>query len=98
VSDPRPLHPTHDLKCWPTYFEAIRNGRKTYEIRLNDRNYKVGDTLWLREWNPERHYTGRSLEREVLSVTPLADHPGLEGSQIVNGFVVMSLGRPNGGI
>lgn len=50
----------HDLKIWPEYFEEVISGRKPFEIRKNDRNYRKGDILLLREWVPETHkYTGR---------------------------------------
>jgi hypothetical protein len=52
----------HDIKCWPEHFEPVSRGVKTVELRLNDRNYQVGDVLHLREWEPmEYAYTGRSL-------------------------------------
>lgn len=41
----------HQLKCRADYYEAVRTGKKTFEIRKNDRNYKVGDTLTLRPWD-----------------------------------------------
>ncbi len=31
----------HDLKCHPDYFEALRDGTKTFECRYNDRDFKV---------------------------------------------------------
>jgi hypothetical protein len=38
-------------------------------VRFNDRNYKVGDTLLLREYVEEQgHYTGRTLDRLVTYV------------------------------
>jgi ASC-1-like (ASCH) protein len=40
----------HDLKILPQYFEEVYNGNKTFEIRKNDRDFKVGDILMLREW------------------------------------------------
>lgn len=42
----------HHLKTWPTYFQAIKRGDKTFELRLNDRDFREGDTLFLQEWNP----------------------------------------------
>ena len=43
---------THDLKTWPEYFEPILTGRKTFEIRHDDRDFKTGHVLHLREWLP----------------------------------------------
>lgn len=37
----------HDLKCEAEYFDAIKEGRKLFECRYNDRQYKTGDTLRL---------------------------------------------------
>lgn len=43
---------THYLKTWPVYFTAAQDGSKTFEVRKNDRDYKVGDTLVLYKWDP----------------------------------------------
>lgn len=42
----------HELKCRPEYFQRIVSGQKTFEVRKNDRNYQVGDTLVLKEFDP----------------------------------------------
>ncbi|VEF93151.1 Domain of Uncharacterised Function with PDB structure [Streptococcus pseudoporcinus] len=44
----------HMLKCYPEYFEAIMDGTKTFEYRYNDRDFKVGDELLLREYDPKK--------------------------------------------
>lgn len=54
----------HPLKTWPEYFKVV--GReKTFEIRKNDRNFQVGDILWLQEWSEEKGYTGRDKKFTV---------------------------------
>lgn len=62
----------HELKIWPEYFEAVKSGKKTFEIRKNDRNFKEGDILVLKEFVPtEGEYTGRSIEVVVTYVLPI---------------------------
>lgn len=59
----------HELKTWPVAFELARSGAKMFEIRVNDRNFQVGDTLRLREYELETsHYTGREVWRRVTCV------------------------------
>lgn len=62
--------PTHTLKIQPEFFEAMTEGRKTFEIRRgNDRTYVVGDTLRLREYLPDRKdYSGREMDVLVTYV------------------------------
>jgi hypothetical protein len=59
----------HDLKCWPQFFEAVASGEKRFELRENDRNYRVGDTLLLHEWSPNGDgYSGRTVRARVTYV------------------------------
>lgn len=66
---------THTLKTWPSFFEAVRDGRKGFELRKNDRDFAVGDLLVLREFEPPSNnyrdgsYTGRSLTAVVTYIT-----------------------------
>jgi hypothetical protein len=43
----------HELKIWPEYWAAVRAGDKTFEYRLNDRNYKSGDLVRLTYFDPK---------------------------------------------
>lgn len=47
----------HELKTDPEYFEAVWNSWKTLEIRYDDRDYKVGDLLFLQK----TQYTGKQM-------------------------------------
>ncbi len=60
---------THNLKTWPKFFKALTEG-KNFEIRVNDRDYQVGDTLSLNEFDPikDRH-TGQSVFRRVTYIS-----------------------------
>ena len=63
----------HFLKIQPQYFEEVRNGNKSFEIRKNDRDFKVGDTLYLQEYNPlAQEYTGEVVKREITYITNYA--------------------------
>ena len=41
----------HAVKIEPEYFMVYASGRKPFEVRKNDRPYKVGDFLALNEYN-----------------------------------------------
>lgn len=65
----------HVLKSWPVYFTPVADGVKRFEIRNNDRDFKVGDTLRLKEWDPQdERYTGHELLVEVEYIF-CAAHP-----------------------
>ncbi|MCX6265887.1 MAG: DUF3850 domain-containing protein [Bacteroidetes bacterium] len=59
----------HELKTVPPYFEAVRNGDKQFEVRKNDRGFKIGDEILLREWFPNlEDYSGRTAHRKITYV------------------------------
>lgn len=57
----------HELKIYPKYFEAVLDGSKTFEIRKNDRNFHVGDNIFLREWDNIK-YSGRTIFAEITYI------------------------------
>lgn len=50
---------THNLKILPHFYRAVSEGRKTFEVRKNDRRFTCGDLVLLREYEPKGGYTGR---------------------------------------
>lgn len=68
---------THRLRTWPRYYQAVVEGRKTFEVRKDDRAFAVGDVLHLVEWSIHGGETGREVKRKVIyiarrnNVTPI---------------------------
>lgn len=60
-------------KILSEYFQDILDGKKKYELRLNDFEIDPGDILVLEEWTSadpkNRQATGRILEKEVTYLT-----------------------------
>lgn len=78
------LDALHDLKTSPEYFEAVWRGEKRFEIRKDDRNFQVGDTLYLREYDPwAEQYTGRTRRMRVTYL--------YRGEWVAPGYCVMSI-------
>ena len=94
----------HVRKVLPEYFEALRTGRKRFELRKEEEGeepFSAGDFLALNEWDEGLtqggfiagavpHYTGRCLLFEILYV--------LRGHELQQpGTVILSLSlRPLG--
>jgi ASC-1-like (ASCH) protein len=73
----------HLLKTWPEYFQAVKDGLKTFEIRVNDREFKVGDVVKLVEYDNETDtLTGDSLYVKITYITDF----GQPEHQVVFGF------------
>jgi hypothetical protein len=75
----------YELKTWPEYFQAVWDGEKTFEYRLNDRDFQVGDMLILREFK-SGVYSGREMSVSVTYI--LKDFEYLPGL-----WIVMSIRR-----
>lgn len=54
-------------KILPCYFEEVKARNKNFEIRKDEDDIQVGDTLVLCEWNGI-NYTGREVSRKVKYV------------------------------
>ncbi|MGJ6852999.1 ASCH/PUA domain-containing protein [Listeria monocytogenes] len=72
---------THELKILSEYFWDIIEGRKTFEIRKNDRDFQVGDYLILKEFKDGKH----TRQFRAVEVTYITDYAQKEG------YVVMGI-------
>ncbi len=76
----------HRLKTWSKYFWEVVNGNKTFELRKNDRNFKVGDHLLLENYDEKKEcYLSESI---IVRITYI-----LEGGNfgLEKGYVVMGI-------
>lgn len=55
----------HEIKIEPHYLQAVRDGRKTFEIRFNDRGYQAGDKVVM----AETEWPRRKVEATISYVT-----------------------------
>lgn len=74
----------HRVKCWPEYYAPIVAYQKHFDLRRDDRDYQVGDTLILEEWNERGGYTGSVVVCRITYI--LRTFPGL-----VDGYCILSL-------
>ena len=78
----------HDLKVHPQFWDSLVDGSKAFDLRRNDRAFKLGDSLLLRRYDPKVGYSGESLSRHISYVLYPEDCPGLE-----RGYVILGLGE-----
>jgi len=71
------------VKIKPCYYLAVEKGIKLFEVRYNDRDYKVGDILVLREF-ADGEYTGRKMTMRITYVLSDVDY-------VKEGFVVLGI-------
>lgn len=77
----------HFLKCWPEQFDAIVEGAKTFDVRINDRPFALGDVVVMLGYYPnEKYYSNRSVPKIITYI--------LDGGQfgVKEGYCVLGLG------
>lgn len=77
----------HYLKCWPEYFQAVIDGRKTFEVRKKKKNFRTGDRIMLQEYTRQEpiEFTGRFIFYRVTYV--LENFIGLNDQYVVLGMI-----------
>ena len=68
---------THELKTDGEVFQLSWENKKPYEIRINDRDFQIGDEIVLRETQSTGlqmsdgeplKYTGRRIRQKILNI------------------------------
>lgn len=78
---------THYIKIGAQFFLAAAAGRKNFELRINDRDYRVGDTLYMSE-HKDGHNTGRYIEEGIIYM--LEDFAGLKENYCILGTELLT--------
>lgn len=72
----------HEVKIGAAFFEEAACGKKNFELRRNDRGYRVGDLLELQEYK-NGEYTGRTCRKLITYM--LEDYTGLQEGYCILG-------------
>ena len=83
----------HELKCWPQFFHAIADGTKRHDLRrATDREFRVGDRMRLREFNPDtKMYTGREQTVQITFITSAEQPCALSEGVLHPEFCILSI-------
>lgn len=74
----------HDIKIHEQFFDDVQSGAKKSELRHDDRNYKTGDMLMIREYNPLiDSYTERVIMAVITHI--------YRGPNLPNDYAILSL-------
>lgn len=71
-------------KILPCYFKEVKERRKNFEIRKDEDDIQVGDTLVLYEYAD--YFTGRTVSRKVKYVLRDVPEYGLKEGYCIIGF------------
>jgi len=78
---------THAVKTWTLYFLEQEKGNKLFELRKDDRPYKIGDKFLSQEFdNVKNEYTGKETMYYITYILKDADFFGLK-----NGYCILQL-------
>ncbi|MBO5145032.1 MAG: DUF3850 domain-containing protein [Lachnospiraceae bacterium] len=76
----------HDIKILPKFFEDVYSDRKAFEIRKDDRDYQIGDSVTFREWDLEHGYTGSEITVGIIYVLRNCPEYGLMDGYCIFGW------------
>lgn len=85
LSDNKPDHKIHEIKIAAMCYEDVVSGKKSFELRKNDRGYKQGDKLIMLEFKDGKH-TGRIVNADIVYM--LEDYTGLAEGYCILGIQV----------
>lgn len=77
----------HTLKTLNPFFSDVYAGIKTFEVRKNDRDFKVYDWVVLQEYDNETGYTGSFITAQITYILKGGQF-GIDDKFVVMGFKI----------
>jgi hypothetical protein len=83
----------HRVKSWVPFFQAFKRGEKKHDMRdMIDRDYKVGDELFLEEYDPFKgEYTGEVLRMKITYITSRDTPCAFSSTVLDKNYCILSL-------
>lgn len=78
----------HDIKLAAMWYDDVASGKKKFELRKNDRHYKVGDKLAMHEVK-DGEETGRIIKAQIAYM--LEDYTGLQENFCILGIELLRM-------
>lgn len=80
----------HELKVHPQFWQALKSNAKPFEVRRDDRRYRVGDVCELRLYDPAFGF--RECDPQVRTITYILRHEDFPNGVPI-GYAVLGFGR-----
>ena len=77
----------HQIKISPKFFKDVCSGIKQFELRFNDRQYKVGDLVQMMEFEKDE-YSGLFVIVEITYM--IENYNGLSIGYCIFGFKIIT--------
>lgn len=76
-------HKQYEVKIVASYYEDVVSGKKSFELRKNNRGYKQGDSLKMLEFKDGKH-TGRTIDADIIYM--LEDY-----TELTEGYCILGI-------
>ena len=86
---------THRLKIHEQYADAVLNGTKTFEIRKNDRGYRVGDKIVFGVVSNEGYAVGEATRHQLNGATYRIDYILDDFEGLAQKYVALAISKEN---
>lgn len=77
---------THNLKLRMDFCDDVLRGKKTFEIRYNDRGYQTGDLIKFKAVDNKGNYIPNIIENRFYKITYILSGWGLKNSYVALGI------------